>query len=259
LTPETKLERTTLVRAGSVLHITLNHGRLNIIDFTMMEELKRALDQAEADAAITTLVFSGEGDNFSAGVDIPSHTADKVKTMLEKFHAVIRALASSRKVLVAKVRGNCLGGGAELALMCDIVISTGDARWGFPEIQLACFPPVAAVALAAVVGQKRAADLILTGRTISGEEAAHVGLANESVAGGKLDVAVEERLALLEKLSPAALAVAKRALYAWHSMHFDKGLARAEEIYNNELTGLEDMREGIAAWVEKREPKWKWK
>ncbi len=86
--------------------------------------------------------------------------------MLSKFHAVIRALIGTKKVTIACVHGHCLGGGAELAMVCDMVYTADNAGWGFPEIKLGCYPPVAATALAALVGQKHAAELMLTGRTI---------------------------------------------------------------------------------------------
>jgi len=109
------------------------------------------------------------------------------------------------------------------------------------------------------VGQKRAADLVFTGRTFSGEEAAEWGLANESHPEDKLQAAIHTTVDHLLKLSPAALAVAKKAFYAWDSMHLDKGLARAEKIYLEELMQTEDVKEGIAAWMEKRKPVWRGK
>jgi len=106
------------------------------------------------------------------------------------------------------------------------------------------------------VGQKRAADLILTGRTISGNEAAEMGLANRAVPDAELAATVEQTVRELLRLSPAALAVTKKAVYAWDAMHFDKGLARAEKIYLEELMKTTDAQEGIRAFTEKREPKW---
>jgi enoyl-CoA hydratase/carnithine racemase len=169
---------------------------------------------------------------------------------------VIRALVATKKVTIAAVHGHCLGGGAELAMVCDMVYSTESAMWGFPEIKLGCYPPVACTALAALVGQKRAAELILTGKTISGKEAAEIRLANRAVPEGELDQAVEESIDHLRKLSPPALGLAKKASYAWDSMHFDKGLARAERIYFDELMKTSDAQEGIRAFIEKREPRW---
>lgn len=241
--------------APPVARVELRHAPLNVIDIPMMEELAQVLVELEARPEVTVLVVCGEGKGFSAGVDVAAHTPDKVQEMLTKFHAVIRALVASKKITVAAVHGHCLGGGAELAMVCDLAYTSEDAQWGFPEIKLGCYPPVACTALAALVGQKRASELILTGRFLSGKEAAHIGLATFAVPGPPV-AAVEERVKDLLKLSPAALAITKKAIYAWDSMHFDKGLARAEKIYFEDLMKTVDANEGIQAFIEKRAPKW---
>ncbi len=253
---DAKLGRVSLEVDGSVARIVLRRPPLNIIDIPMMEELAQSLAEIESRPDVSMIVVSGQGTAFSAGVDVAAHTPDKVEEMLTKFHAVIRALVATKKVTIAAMHGHCLGGGAELAMVCDIVYTAESAQWGFPEIKLACYPPVACTALAALVGQKRAAELILTGRTIGGKEAAEIGLANRAVPGNGLSAAVDECVGHLRKLSPAALALAKKASYAWDSMHFDKGLARAERIYFEELIKTSDAQEGIRAFMEKREPKW---
>jgi cyclohexa-1,5-dienecarbonyl-CoA hydratase len=255
--PTTRFQRIALDIAAPVARIRLANPPLNVIDIPMMEELAQVLGEVEARADVSALVISGEGRAFSAGVDVAAHTPDKVAGMLAKFHAVIRALVHSRKVTVAAVHGACLGGGAELAMVCDLVYTARDASWGFPEIKLGCYPPVAAVGLAALVGQKRAADLVLTGRQISGDEAVAIGLANASVQAEELPATLNDCLARLAQLSPAALAVTKKALYVWDAMHFDKGLDRAEKIYLEELMKTEDANEGIRAFMEKRKPEWK--
>jgi len=253
---ESKLSRLTVDVSGSVARIVLRNPPLNVIDIPMMEELAQALGEIEARPNISVIVLSGEGRAFSAGVDVAAHIPDKVEAMLAKFHGVVRALVASKKVTVAAVHGHCLGGGAELAIVFDMVYTTASAQWGFPEIKLACYPPVACTALAALVGQKRAAELILTGRMISGTEAAEIGLANRAVLDDKLSEVVDECLGQLLTLSPAALAVTKKAIYTWDAMHFDKGLARAEKIYLEELTKTSDAQEGIRAFKEKRAPNW---
>jgi cyclohexa-1,5-dienecarbonyl-CoA hydratase len=237
-----------------VARITLHHPHLNVIDLAMMDELAQALDEVETRQDVSTLVISG-GKTFSVGVDVAAHTPDKVESMLTKFHTVIRKLIGTKKVTIAAVEGHCLGGGAELALVCDLVFTAENASWGFPEIKLGCYPPVAATCLAALVGQKNAADLILTGRSITGEEAAGIGLANR--ADAEVEPVLQETLQQLSKLSAAALSIAKKANYAWDSMHFDKGLARAEKIYLEELMKTDDVHEGISAFMEKRLPVWK--
>jgi cyclohexa-1,5-dienecarbonyl-CoA hydratase len=253
---ESKLARLTVDVSGSVARLVLRNPPLNVIDIPMMEELAQALAQMESRSNISVIVLTGEGRAFSAGVDVAAHTPDKVEAMLVKFHAVVRALVASKKVTLAAVHGHCLGGGAELAMVCDMVYTTVSAQWGFPEIKLACYPPVACTALAAVVGQKRAAELILTGRTITGMGAAQIGLANRALADEELLSAVDNTVAELLRLSPAALAVTKKAIYTWDAMHFDKGLARAEKIYLEELMKTSDAQEGVRAFMEKRAPNW---
>jgi len=253
---ESNLARLAVDVSPPVARITLRHPPLNVIDIPMMDELLSAVSDVEARPDVSVIVLSGEGKAFSAGVDVAAHTPDKLQAMLFKFHAVIRALAATRNVTIAAVRGHCLGGGAELAMVCDMVCTSASAQWGFPEIKLGCYPPVACAALAALIGQKRAAELILTGRTMSGTEAQGMGLANRSVAEEEVVTVVDHIVDELSRLSPAALAVTKKAIYGWDAMHFDKGLARAEKIYLEELMKTSDAQEGIRAFMEKRPPKW---
>ncbi|GAC1658800.1 MAG: enoyl-CoA hydratase [Acidobacteriaceae bacterium] len=239
--------RLAIIRNGPTATLTMCNGRQNVLDFNLLGALDTALFECECDPSVTTVLLRGR-ENFSAGVDIAAHLPDHVAEMLEKFHGVIRQMAQSKKVLIAEVRGNCLGGGAELAMMCDMVFTTPDARWGFPEIKLACFPPVACAVLAACVGQKRAAELILTGRTFSGTDAVQYGLANATGdASGLALAAVDE----LRGLSGQVLPIAKRALYSWSAIHWDKALAHAEKLYVEELVKQRDMEEAIRAWMEK--------
>ena len=256
---QTNFSKVSLQLTPPVARLTLANPPVNVIDFAMMDELVAALEQIEQRPDVFILVLAGSERAFSVGVDVKAHTPDKVPEMLGKFHSVIRSLLATRKLTIAAVRGNCLGGGAELALVCDLVYTSATATWGFPEITLACFPPVAAVALSAVVGQKRAADLTLTGRVFKGDEAASMGLANAAVADSEVEAEVQKAVARAAKLSPAAMAMAKKAFYTWDAMHLDKGLARAEKIYIDELMATEDAKEGIQAFIEKRQPVWKGK
>ena len=248
--------RLNLEVSSPVARITLINPPLNVIDLPMMRELQQALGETESRTDISTIVFQGDARAFSAGVDVKAHLPDQIHEMLTSFHAVIRAIVASRKVTIAAVRGACLGGGAELAALCDMVYTARDASWGFPEIKLGCYPPVAAVLLATLIGQKAASELILTGRQFSGDEAAAMGLATRAVAAEELESVVERTLAELRELSPVALAHAKKAIYAWDAIHFDKGLARAEKIYLDELISTADSHEGIIAFLDKRPPKW---
>ncbi|HWZ81584.1 MAG TPA: enoyl-CoA hydratase/isomerase family protein [Terriglobales bacterium] len=236
--------------------VVLTNPPLNVIDLSMTRVLSTMLAEIEARSDLSVILFQGDGLTFSAGVDIRAHLPEQIQEMLTSFHSVIRAIVASRKMAIAVVKGTCLGGGAELAAVCDMVYTARDATWGFPEIKLGCYPPVATVALPALVGQKLASELILTGRQITGDEAAAIGLANRSVPAPELSGAVDETLSALRGMSNSTLALAKKSIYAWDAIHFDKGLARAEKIYLEELIQTDDAREGIAAFLEKRPPKW---
>jgi cyclohexa-1,5-dienecarbonyl-CoA hydratase len=239
-----------------VARISLHNPPLNVIDLQMARELQQTLAQLEASPDIPIILFESTPPAFSAGVDIKAHLPEQIHEMLTSFHAVVRAIVASQKITIAAVRGTCLGGGAELTSVCDMVYTASDAIWGFPEIKLGCYPPVATVALAALIGQKRTTELILTGRQFSGDEAAALGLANRAVPAAELESVVNQTLDELRQMSPVALAHAKKAIYAWDAIHFDKGLARAEKIYLEELLSTYDAREGIMAFLEKRAPKW---
>src|SRR5436305_6946312 len=236
-----------------VARLRLNSPPQNVITFQMMDELRAALEQVDQQP-VASVIISGSQKAFSSGVDVAAHTPDKVEEMLRLFHSVIRSVVACKKITIAAVQGNCLGGGAELAMVCDMVFTSPHARWGFPEIKLGCFPPVACAGLAAVVGPKHAADLIFSGRHIDGTEAAAIGLANEAL--GSCEERAEEFARTLADLRPAALAITKKAFYSWDAFHFDKGLAKAEKVYMEELMKTDDAKEGISAFMHKRLPKW---
>jgi cyclohexa-1,5-dienecarbonyl-CoA hydratase len=255
----TKFTRISIDLQPPVARIFLCHPPVNVIDIAMIEELGAGLKEIDGIREISVLILASKLKDFSAGVDVGAHTPGKVQEMLAGFHGVIHTLVNTGKVSIASVQGNCLGGGAELAAVCDLAYTSESAVWGFPEIKLGCYPPVAATILSALVGQKHASDLILTGRSISGREAARLGLANRASPEAELAAAVQEAVECLVRLSPASLGLAKRAIYVWDAMHFDKGLARAERIYLDELMKTEDAGEGITAFLEKRDPVWKGK
>ncbi len=217
--------------APPAARITLANPPVNIIDLPMLEELLAAIRQIEARDDLSFIILAGSPRAFSAGVDIAMNQPPQARQMLETFHAVIRALVASRKITLAAVRGACMGCGAELALVCDMIFCTEDSVWQFPEINLACFPPVASVVLPQLVGSKRAAEMILTGQVIHGDEAFHMGLANDAVAETELDEVLEEVGGRLASLNPVALACAKQALCTWDARLFDQKLQEAEKIY----------------------------
>ena len=245
-------------RAGSVLRLTLDRPPVNVMDIPMISALAARLEAASGDATVSVVHIRAAGTKaFSAGVDVADHTPEKIRPMLDAFHRIFRVLNRMDPVSVAEVFGACLGGGCELATMCDFAIVAEDSKIGQPEIELACFPPVAAAAFGALVGPKRAADLILTGRTISGTEAAAIGLVTRAVPAASLATEAARLVEGLASRSRPVLALTKRALRACHPGAFEKSLAEAERIYLEELVATEDMAEGLTAFMEKRRPVWK--
>jgi len=179
--------------------------------------------------------------------------------MLEGFHGIFRALNTVSKPVVALVAGAALGGGCELVAFADIVIATRSARFGQPEIKLGVFPPLAAVILPRVIGEKKAREMILTGELLTAEAALNAGLVNHVVDENGLEKKSEEVLGQLRQMSAPALEVTRTAINQASGIGFDDALKRTEDIYLNKLMALKDPQEGIEAFIAKRLPKWKHK
>lgn len=246
-----------LERDGGLGRLVLDRPPVNVLDIETLEAMAACLRTVVKDPSIRVLTVNGAGKAFSAGVDVADHTPERVGRMLEAFHRVVGLIMALDVPTVAVVQGAALGGGCELALACDVVLARADAKLGLPEIRLAVFPPLAAALLPRMVGRQRALDLILTGRALTGEDAAGLGLAAHAWPAddftGKVDAYVHDLLAL----SGPALRVAKRAVDVGLELPFAGALSSAEAIYRDDLMELDDAREGLAAFLEKRAPAWK--
>jgi len=240
---------------GRTAWLTLNRPPLNVLDIAMMRELDAALVRVAADCDL--LVLQGAGPKgFSAGAEVADHVPERVGEMLGAFHGVFRRLARAECVTIAAVSGLCLGGGMELATFCDFVVATEAAKFGQPEIKLACYPPVAMVTFPQLCGMRSAMDLIFTGRTVDGREAHRMGLVTRLIPEGELAAGVEKLLAELRGLSGTVLRLTRKTLWRLHADAFEKQLGEAERIYLNDLMKTKDAPEGIRAFMEKRPPVW---
>ena len=260
-----EFQHITFEKRDGVARLTLNKPPLNVLDIAMMREISTALEGLSDDAAVKVLVFeAAEGSKaFSAGVDISEHTADMVEEMIGVFHRIFRLLDGLEVPTVAVVGGAALGGGCELALFCDMVIASEKASFGQPEIQVGVFPPIAAVALPGIIGPKKALEMVLIGDRIRAPEALQLGLVNKVVPPEELRAAADEFVGKLSKLSGAVLRLTKRAVRIGSGggsadSSFADGLAAVEELYLGPLMATEDAHEGLAAFMEKRAPVWKW-
>jgi cyclohexa-1,5-dienecarbonyl-CoA hydratase len=225
-----------------VAWLTLDRPPLNILDIALNCELAACVRSL---SAVRVVALRGASGVFSAGVQIEDHAPARVGAMLEAFHGVFRAFVELGRPLIAVVDGPALGGGCELVAFADACWASETSTFGFPEIRLGCFPPVATLVLPAVVGAHRAAELMLTGETISSARALEIGLVNQ--VGGS----PEEFVGRFARWSGAALSLARP-----DRTEFLRELPRVEALYLERLMATHDAAEGIAAWTEKREPRW---
>ncbi len=217
---------------------------VNVLDVAALDELTRLVLQASGERV---LVLSGLPRAFSAGVSVAEHVPEPeaIERMLAAMRGALSALVKTPAVTVAAVSGACLGGGAEIALACDLVLVAEDARIGFPEIRLASFPPGAAAFLPSKIGDGRAADWILTGRTLSGRDAAQAGFAARAVAASEVEAETARLADRLLTTSPAALASARDLLRAGRRRALAEALPHAEDAYRL-LAGNEDLARAVS-------------
>jgi cyclohexa-1,5-dienecarbonyl-CoA hydratase len=232
---------------------------LNVFNIAMMREITNAINECASQRDLVAILFEAGKDAraFSAGVAVEEHVEETIYQMLDSFHGIFRALEQAGKPAIAVVDGAALGGGCELVAGCDIVIASERARFGQPEIKLGVFPPVAAVLLPRIIGDKRARELMLTGELIDAAESLRLGLVNAVVAPAELEQKTREVLVRLRELSAPALEATKRAIDMARGASFEEALRRAEDLYLNELMKTEDAHEGINAFMQKRKPAWK--
>jgi cyclohexa-1,5-dienecarbonyl-CoA hydratase len=237
--------------------ITLNRPPVNILNIAMMEEINDVLKGWQGKKDLKVVLFNARGKCFSAGVDVGEHMGDLAPKMIGAFHRMFRLMDTLGIPTVASVYGSCLGGGCELAVFCDLVVSSQGAKYGQPEIQVGVFPPVAAQIMPRIMGRKAAMELILSGKIISAEEARTMGLINQVVPEEELEEATVKFVRPYLKLSAEVLRKTKKAVSAGLMDDFEPSLKVIEDIYLNELMQTTDAREGLKAFLEKRKPEWK--
>lgn len=237
--------------------ITFNRPPLNILNIEMMKEINNAIQDFQ-NRNLKVLIFDANYKAFSAGVDISDHTKEKVNEMIGVFHNIFNNLNKINAPTVALVNGAALGGGCEVATFCDIVIASEKSKFGQPEIKVGVLPPVAAAIFPKLIWSKKALELIITGETISANEAKDLGLVNHILPVENFEVEAEKFVN--EKLasnSAVVLQLTKRAFLEGATANYAESIKKIEDIYLNELMKTNDANEGLKAFLEKRQPKWK--
>lgn len=249
--------RVSREREGRLLRLRLARPKANVVDAEMIAALDAALAEAAAPAApaLRGVLLDHEGPHFSFGASVQEHLPESCAAMLRALHGlVLRMVAFPLPILVA-IRGQCLGGGLEVAAAGHLLFAAPDARLGQPEIQLGVFAPAASCLLPERVGPGAADDLLLSGRSIDGREAHRLGLV-QAVADDPEAAALAWFDEHLAGRSASSLRLAVEASRRDLVERVGKKLAAVEELYLSRLMATHDAVEGLRAFLEKRPPRW---
>ncbi|MBI4986945.1 MAG: enoyl-CoA hydratase/isomerase family protein [Rhodocyclales bacterium] len=243
--------------SASLATLTINRPPYNVLDIATMREINSALDLLMEDKTAKALVITGAGEKtFSSGVDVIDHTPDKVVEMIDVFHGILKRLLTLPIPTVAALNGPALGGGCELAIACDMVVASENAKLGQPEIKLGVFPPIAAIILPRLLPMTKVMELMLSGDIIDAREAQSLGLVNRVFPKESFAADVAKYLEKFTSLSRVALVHTKRAVKEAATRPFYEALFHVEQLYLKELMATADAKEGLAAFIEKRKPVW---
>jgi methylglutaconyl-CoA hydratase len=233
----------------------------NALNAEMFKAIGGALDRLRDNAAVRCVLVRGEGAAFCAGADLAEVQAIQTATPQENQASAALArdvflnLYEFPKPTIALVHGPALAGGAGLASCCDFILASQDATFGYPEVKIGFIPALVMVLLTHQIGERAARDLCLSGRTVDAADAHRLGLVHQVAAADQLDIAAGELARLLGKNSPQAMAAVKSMFAGLHGSSLSAALDRAVTL-NALARGTEDCREGIAAFLEKRKPRW---
>lgn len=247
--------RFDLQRREGIVLITLNRPPLNVLDVPALQELNDLLRRTDEVSVRVVVLRSALPRAFSTGMDIRDHAPENVAAMLTAVRENARLLLTLQPITIAAIGGLTLGGGAELALLCDLVVAAESTQIGTPEIRLAAFPPLAAAWFPELCGWRRAIELIL-GEPMDAARAQQAGLVTRVVSAEALWQTAEELAERIAGYSGAALRAAKRALRAGRVPAALERLDEAIQIYREAIASSQDAAEGVAAFLEKRAPAW---
>lgn len=242
---------------GALWRVTMGGSKGNVLDAALMDALTRVFRDAAAAPELRAICLEGDGAHFSFGASVQEHLPDRVAGMLRRFDDLVRALLDSHVIVIAAVRGQCLGGGLELATLCHRIVSSRGAKFGQPEIALGVFAPVASIVLTERIGRGHAEDLCLSGRSITADEAFRMGLVDEIADGDPSAAAIAYAREHLVPRSASSLRLAVEAARAGLVARLGHDLPIVERLYLERLMTTNDAAEGLRAFLEKRPPVWR--
>ncbi len=243
---------------GAVAQIILDDGKGNVLDHIMMEELLGLFDTFKSKNDLKLITFEGAGKHFSFGASVEEHQKDMAGAMLKSFHQIFFTLKDLAIPTLAKISGQCLGGGMELAIMCNFLYADKNAKLSQPEIVLGVFPPLASIILAEKIGLAKAEELIITGKVITADLGKSIGLINE-VFNDKAELESGINTFIEQQILPksaSSLRFAVKASRVKFNHILGNFLPILEQLYVNELMNTKDANEGINSFIEKRKPVW---
>ena len=247
--------RTAVERDGGLLRLTLARPKANIVDASMIGALAAALARHAGERAIRGVLLDAEGPHFSFGASVEEHLPATCGAMLATLHALVMAMLEFPAPILVAVRGQCLGGGLEVAMAGSLIFAAPDAQLGQPEMKLGVFAPAASVLLPYRVNAAAAEDLLLSGRSVGAAEAKEIGLVH-TVADDPVAAALAWFDAHLAGKSAASLRFALKAARHARIDEVRAGLAAVEELYLQGLMNTRDANEGLAAFLARRPPVW---
>lgn len=244
---------------NSVARVILDDGKGNILDKIMIGELNDLFDSFKESNDLKLITIEGAGKHFSFGASVEEHTKENAPAMLKEFHKIFYSIIDLSVPMLAKISGQCLGGGLELALACNFLFADRSAKLGQPEILLGVFAPPASIILPMKIGNAPAEDLLITGKTITPDYGKDIGLINEIFESREeLEKALDEWVEKnISDKSASSLRYAVKAARSSFNKKLKEMLPVLEDVYINKLMETEDANEGIVSFLEKRKPVWK--
>ncbi len=245
-----------LERNEKLLRLRLDRPKANVIDAAMIAALREAFDEQVANPDLLAVLLDHTGPNFSFGASIEEHFPDQMASMLAALHGLLKSMLAFPCPILVSVRGQCLGGGLEVALAGGLIFVAPNARLGQPEIKLGVFAPAASCLLPERIGQSAADDLLFSGRSVSGEEAMRLGIANHMAD----DPEAAALAYFAEHLEPHSACALRFAVQASRKPMIQRAIGRLDEVERlcaEDLVKTHDAVEGLTAFMERRSPQWR--